>query len=214
MSGVGGVRRGGGGGERGSRGGGDPASEHGSPSGLRFHGTEPPAAPADTPCGVIRPCRDDERAAILAIVNAAAEVYRGVIPADRWHEPYMPAAELEGEIAAGVEFWGYEDGRRAGRGHGHPAGAGRRADPPRLRRAGAARGAGSAARCWRAGGAQLAASCWSGPGRPPTWAIRFYERHGFVVGARAQAELLRRYWTIPERQIETSVVLAKPPLPG
>ena len=51
----------------------------------------------------IRPCRDDDRRAILAIVNAAAEVYRGVIPPDRWHEPYMPSAELEGEIAAGVE---------------------------------------------------------------------------------------------------------------
>ena len=59
--------------------------------------------------GTIRPCRDDERAAILAIVNAAAEAYRGVIPADRWHEPYMPGAELDGEIAAGVEFWGYEE---------------------------------------------------------------------------------------------------------
>src|SRR3954469_17040642 len=58
--------------------------------------------------GAIRPCRDDERAAILAIVNAAAEAYRGVIPADLWHEPYMPADELAGEIAAGVEFWGYE----------------------------------------------------------------------------------------------------------
>src|SRR4051794_17950775 len=57
----------------------------------------------------IRRCRDDERDAILAIVNAAAEAYRGVIPADRWHEPYMPAAELDGEIAAGVVFWGYEE---------------------------------------------------------------------------------------------------------
>ena len=59
---------------------------------------------------MIRRCRDDELAAIGAIVNAAAVVYRGVIPEDRWHEPYMPAAELKGEIAAGVEFWGYEDG--------------------------------------------------------------------------------------------------------
>src|SRR3954451_20062737 len=58
----------------------------------------------------IRPCRDDDREAILAIVNAAAEAYRGVIPADRWHEPYMPAEELAGEIAAGVAFRGYEDG--------------------------------------------------------------------------------------------------------
>ena len=56
----------------------------------------------------IRTCRADERAAILAIVNAAAEAYRGVIPADRWHDPYMPAAQLDEEIAAGVTFWGYE----------------------------------------------------------------------------------------------------------
>src|SRR3954449_6120408 len=57
----------------------------------------------------IRRCRDHERAAILAIVNAAAEAYRGAIPADRWHEPYMPPDELAGEIAAGVEFWGWFD---------------------------------------------------------------------------------------------------------
>src|SRR6266576_3195797 len=63
----------------------------------------------------IRPCCADERAAILTIVNAAAEVYRGVIPADRWHVPYMPAAELDEEIAAGVTFSGYEqDGRLIG----------------------------------------------------------------------------------------------------
>ncbi len=60
----------------------------------------------------IRPCRDDERQAILAIVNAAAEAYRGVIPADRWHEPYMGAEELDREIAAGGAFWGYEEGAR------------------------------------------------------------------------------------------------------
>src|SRR3954447_11979485 len=63
----------------------------------------------------IRRCRDDERPAILAIVNAAAEAYRGVIPADRWHEPYMSQDELDGEIAGGVEFWGYEaDGELVG----------------------------------------------------------------------------------------------------
>src|SRR3954451_22722744 len=58
--------------------------------------------------GTVRPCRDHERPAILAIVNAAAAAYRGVIPADRWREPYMPARELDDEIAAGVELWGYE----------------------------------------------------------------------------------------------------------
>src|SRR5215211_3793859 len=63
----------------------------------------------------IRPCRDDEREAILEIVNAGAEAYRGVIPADRWHEPYMDAAQLAGEISGGVVFWGVdEQGRLAG----------------------------------------------------------------------------------------------------
>ena len=65
--------------------------------------------------GAIRRCRDEERGIILAIVNAAAEAYRGAIPADCWHEPYMPAAELESEIAAGVSFWGFEEnGKLAG----------------------------------------------------------------------------------------------------
>src|SRR5215212_11409702 len=63
----------------------------------------------------IRPCRDDERARMAAIVNAAAEAYRGVIPADCWHEPYMPAEDLDAEIGAGVVFWGLEhDGALAG----------------------------------------------------------------------------------------------------
>lgn len=63
----------------------------------------------------IRQCRDDERADMLRIVNLAAEAYRGVIPADRWHDPYMPAGELNDEIAAGVTFWGYEaDGELLG----------------------------------------------------------------------------------------------------
>ena len=60
----------------------------------------------------IRLCRDGDRGAILAIINAAASAYRGVIPADRWHEPYMAADELNDEMAAGVAFWGYEDGGR------------------------------------------------------------------------------------------------------
>src|SRR5919202_1995116 len=65
--------------------------------------------------GAIRRCRHDDRAAILAIVNAAAEAYRGVIPPDRWHEPYMAPAELDREIAAGVAFWGAEaDGALVG----------------------------------------------------------------------------------------------------
>ena len=65
--------------------------------------------------GTIRRCAAADSPAILAIVNDAAQAYRGHIPADRWHEPYMPADELERELAAGVEFWGYEEaGRLAG----------------------------------------------------------------------------------------------------
>jgi len=64
---------------------------------------------------IVRRCRDDERAAIVGIVNAAAQVYRDVIPADRWHEPYMQSAELDTELGAGVVFWGYErEGRLVG----------------------------------------------------------------------------------------------------
>jgi hypothetical protein len=60
----------------------------------------------------IRLCGDSDREAILAIINAAASAYRCVIPADRWHEPYMAADELDNEMAAGVAFWGYEQTAR------------------------------------------------------------------------------------------------------
>ena len=158
---------------------------------------------------MIRRTREDERDAILEIVNAAAEVYRGVIPADRWHEPYMPADELAGEIAAGVEFWGYEDGdglvgvmgvqdvgdvdliRHA---YVQPGTQGRGIGGALLEHLLALRD-----------GRRILVGTWA----TAEWAIRFYERHGFErVSAEEKTRLLRRYWTIPERQVETSVVLA------
>jgi GNAT superfamily N-acetyltransferase len=159
---------------------------------------------------VIRRCREDELAAIGAIVNAAAVAYRGVIPEDRWHEPYMGRAELDAEIASGVEFWGYEDGGELIGVMGiQPV-----KDVTLIRHAyvsPAAQGRGI-------GGALLAALDARGTGQmlvgtwaTASWAIRFYERHGFVA-VDDPATLLRRYWSIPERQIETSVVLAKPPV--
>ena len=162
--------------------------------------------------GVIRVCRDDEREAIFAIVNAAASVYRGVIPEDRWHEPYMPMSELEAEIAAGVEFWGLEeDGELVGVMGIQPV-----EDVELIRHAYVApawqgRGVGGAlmAHLEARGSRQLLVGTWAAA----SWAIRFYERHGYVAVPRDQiAPLLRRYWSIAERQIETSVVLAKPPL--
>jgi GNAT superfamily N-acetyltransferase len=157
---------------------------------------------------VIRPCRDDERAAILAIVNAAAEAYRGVIPADRWHEPYMPAAELDAEIAAGVAFSGHEDDS----GLVGVMGVQPVRDVALIRHAYVApahqgRGVGAALleHLTRSTDRPLLVGTWAAA----EWAIRFYERHGFErVSRERTAELLRAYWSISERQIETSVVLA------
>jgi GNAT superfamily N-acetyltransferase len=157
--------------------------------------------------GDIRPCRDDERPAVLAIVNAAAEAYRGVIPADRWHEPYMEAAELDAEIAAGVAFWGYEEGGELVGVMGiQPVG-----DVDLIRHAyvmpGRQRGGvGSAllAHIRSRGDRPMLVGTWAAA----DWAIRFYERHGFeLVSPERKTVLLRTYWSIPDRQIETSVVL-------
>jgi GNAT superfamily N-acetyltransferase len=160
----------------------------------------------------IRRCRDDEHEAILAIINAAAEAYRGVIPADRWHEPYMESQEFESEIAAGVRFWGYEThGRLIGVMGIQPLddiGLIRHAYVlPESQR----RGVGAALlRHLRARAARrMLVGTWAAA----EWAIRFYRRHGFeLVSPERSRALLQAYWTIPDRQIETSVVLAHPPL--
>jgi GNAT superfamily N-acetyltransferase len=144
---------------------------------------------------------------MLAIVNAAAEAYRGVIPADRWHDPYMPAGELDEEIAAGVRFWGCEaDGELAGL-----MGIQAVRDVELIRHAfveparqGQGIGGALLEHLLRAATRPVLVGTWAAAG----WAIRFYERHGFT---RASQDLLRTYWTIPERQVETSVVLAYEP---
>ncbi len=156
---------------------------------------------------MIRPCRDEERPQILAIVNSAADAYRGVIPADRWHEPYMPADELDAEIAAGVEFWAYEDGD----GLLGIMGIQPVRDVTLIRHAYVSPGSQGRG----VGGALLGQLVESADGpilvgtwAAAEWAIRFYERHGFeLASAERKAELLSTYWTIPERQVETSVVL-------
>ena len=164
-------------------------------------------------CAVIRRCHDDEREAIFAIVNAAAEVYRGAIPPDRWHEPYMPMAELDDEIEAGVEFWGYEDGGALLGIMGIQAVR----DVDLIRHAYVlpehqGRGLGGALleHIMRAAERRVLVGTWAAA----EWAVRFYRRHGFrQVTPEQKDELLRTYWRIPERQVETSVVLARPPLP-
>ncbi|MFI5049610.1 MAG: GNAT family N-acetyltransferase [Gaiellales bacterium] len=162
---------------------------------------QPPSAVA------IRRCREEDRGPILEIVNDAAEAYRGVIPADRWRDPYMSGDELDRELAAGVAFWGYE---RHGRLDG-VMGIQSVDDVELIRHA--------YVRTERQGegvGGALLAHLRSGAAYPllvgtwtdATWAIRFYERHGFVRTSRERTRvLLTTYWSIPERQIETSVVL-------
>jgi GNAT superfamily N-acetyltransferase len=159
----------------------------------------------------IRPCRDEERAAVLAIVNAGAEAYRGVIPADRWHEPYMDARELDAEIAAGVAFWGYESGGTLLGAMGIQA-----LDEVDLIRhayvlpGSQRRGIGGALLAHLRG--MTARRMLVGTWAAADWAIGFYRRNGFeLVSPERRTALLKRYWTIPDRQIETSVVLADPP---
>jgi GNAT superfamily N-acetyltransferase len=159
----------------------------------------------------IRPCRDDERAEILAIVNAAAEAYRGVIPADRWHDPYMAAEELDAEIAAGVAFWGYEaGGALLGVMGVQPVGDVDLIRHAYVRPGSQRRGVGGALleHLARPATRRLLVGTWAAA----EWAIRFYRRHGFEpVSHEEKDRLLKTYWTIPDRQIETSVVLILEP---
>ena len=147
---------------------------------------------------------------MLAIINDAAVAYRGVIPPDRWHEPYMPESELRAEIAAGGEFWGLDtDEGLIGLMGMQPV---RDVDlirhayvRPDKQRHGV--GAQLIEYLRRRSPRRMLVGTWAAA----TWAINFYQRHGFELVPRADtAALFRTYWTIPERQIETSVVLSNP----
>jgi GNAT superfamily N-acetyltransferase len=160
----------------------------------------------------IRLVHEDEKAAVLAIINAAAEAYHGVIPADCWHSPYMPPDELDNEIAAGVTFWGHErDGVLVG-----VMGLQSMRDVGLIRHAYVLpdrQGHGIGAALLWALRRQSAQPMLVGTWAAADWAIRFYRRHGFeLVSPTRKTALLNTYWSIPERQIETSVVLANPPI--
>lgn len=156
---------------------------------------------------MIRRCTITDFEAIEAIINEAAEAYRGVIPGDRWHEPYMTREELASEIAAGVNFWGWEDaGALAG-----VMGLQEVKDATLIRHAyvrTAQQGKGIGGALLKSLGDQTAGKLLVGTWAAAEWAIRFYERHGFrLVSPEEKDRLLKTYWNIPERQIETSVVL-------
>ena len=156
---------------------------------------------------MIRRCDERDFASILAIINDGAQAYRDVIPADRWTNPYMSSAHLQHEMDAGVIFSGYEEaGALVG-----VMGVQDVQDVTLIRHAyvrTSSRGSGI--------GTRLLTHLRKGATRPvligtwadAVWAIGFYEKHGFrLVGTDEKNTLLKKYWTIPDRQIETSVVL-------
>ena len=162
---------------------------------------------------MIRRCDDGDFERIWTIINDGAQAYRGVIPADRWREPYMSQEELRREMAEEVVFWGYEEaGTLVG-----VMGIQAVQDVTLIRHAYVCRG-----RQKQGIGAKLLAHLrvlaqgpvLIGTWADASWAIRFYQKYGFrQVHTREKERLLRKYWSIPERQIETSVVLADTGLP-
>ena len=158
---------------------------------------------------MIRQCSDAYIPAIEAIINEAAKAYQGVVPPDCWHEPYMPRHELLAEIAAGVHFWGWVEDPDLLVG---VMGIQKVHDATLIRHAYVLtahqrRGIGAALLDTLVGQAsgQLLVGTWAAA----TWAVRFYERHGFRLVPQAEKDrLLATYWKISRRQQETSVVLA------
>jgi len=156
----------------------------------------------------IRRCIDEDFETIFLVINEAAQVYKGVIPADRWKEPYMSKTELEHEIRDGVRFWGYEEnGNIVGVMGIQDLGVVSLIRHAYVRTTKQNQGIGKKLLSYLCG--QATRPVLVGTWAAATWAIRFYEKHGFKqVTKETKDRLLRRYWSIPERQVETSVVLA------
>ncbi len=173
----------------------------------------------------MRPCTDCDQDAMVAVINAAATAYAGVIPEDRYRQPYMPLDELRDEIASGVRFWGLFETAMEPAGSGRPAGAVEEpagvmgitdVDAVTLIRHAYVRpdrqrgGVGTRLldHLVRLAGEPPARPLLVGTWAAAWWAVAFYERHGFALVTPAEKDrLLRRYWSIPARQVETSVVL-------
>jgi GNAT superfamily N-acetyltransferase len=157
---------------------------------------------------MIRRCDERDFEVIWAIINDGARAYKGVIPADRWTEPYMSGEKLQHEIEEGVVFWGYEDaGMLVGVMGIQPLRDVTLIRHAYVRTSSQKQGIGAQllAHLREMANGPVLIGTWADAG----WAIRFYERHGFqIVGSEEKNRLLKKYWSIPERQMETSVVLA------
>jgi len=157
---------------------------------------------------MIRKCQNNELGTIYSIINDAAQAYQGVIPGDCWKEPYMPEEELQQEIDDGVVFWGYEeDGDLIG-----VMGIQHVQDVTLIRHAyvrTSQQNQGIGGRLLSALRQQTDRPTLVGTWADAVWAVRFYENHGFrLVTPEEKDRLLRKYWSISDRQVETSVVLA------
>lgn len=145
---------------------------------------------------------------ICEIINDGASAYRGIIPADRWHEPYMSKEELKKQIDEGVEFWNFtEDDRILG-----VMGIQFKNDVTLIRHAYVRtieRNKGIGSKLLHHLYAMASTPVLIGTWADAKWAIEFYQKHGFRLLPDAEKNnLLRKYWSIPARQVETSVVLA------
>ena len=157
---------------------------------------------------MIRPCSAMDVPVIFEIINDAAGAYRAVIPADCWAEPYMSEEELRREIDDGVQFWGVEEaGRLVG-----VMGIQHIRDVSLIRHAyvrTAKRQKGIGGKLLDVLRVQTSRPLLMGTWAAATWAVRFYEKHGFrLVTPDEKDRLLRTYWRISDRQVQTSVVLA------
>lgn len=157
---------------------------------------------------MIRKCIKGDFNSIYSIINDSAGAYRGVIPADRWKDPYMSESELQHELEEGVVFWGYEDDSQLI----GVMGLQNVQDVTLIRHAyvrTAMRNKGTGGRLLSFLTGEVSRPILIGTWADAVWAIGFYEKHGFqLVDREEKNRLLKKYWSIPERQIETSVVLA------
>jgi N-acetylglutamate synthase-like GNAT family acetyltransferase len=157
---------------------------------------------------MIDKCEQKDFNQIYEIINDAAQAYRGIIPADRWHEPYMTKEELQRQIDEGVEFWSYnEDGEILG-----IMGIQDKKDVTLIRHAyvrTTKRNKGIGSKLLEHLSSIATTPVLIGTWADAKWAIGFYQKHGFrLLPEDEKNRLLNKYWTIPVRQIETSVVLA------
>ena len=160
---------------------------------------------------MIRRCRDTETAVIWEIINDGATAYEGVIPDDRLHDPYMTLDELQHEIEDGVDFWGLEEnGVLQG-----VMGIQDRGDVALIRHSyvrTSRRNKGFGTRLLRFLESTTTKPILVGTWAAAWWAVAFYQKNGYrLVGPGEKDSLLSKYWTISERQRETSVVLARLP---